>query len=83
MKFLDEFLKEFVNGGKVDIASKVLNCKAQKESKLSRVKDNDLTLNIQAFLADALVLFTDFDETNDEFTKEAEDILKNEYLEPN
>ena len=32
-------------------------------------------LKVQAFLADALVLFTDFDETHDDFKKESEEML--------
>lgn len=71
MKFVDELLKEYVNGGKIDISEKVL--KRMKKNKM--LKDTDLQsqylatkradkfcIKVQAFLSDLFLMFSDFDE---------------------
>ena len=82
MKFLDELLKEFVNGDNVDISRKVKS-KRSRESSVgqqigsTREGENLFVLKVQAFLKDALVIFSDFDEAHDLFKEESTDVLQN------
>ncbi len=74
MKFIDDLLKEYVNGGKVDVSAIVLNNKILKSSMLKKTQDSSFVFKVSAYLQDALVLFSDFDETNECFK---ETILEN------
>ena len=78
MKFIDALMKEYSNGGKIDISNKVKERRHKNHGWVSLVEQRNPKLiltnaqttllfqsQVQAFINDFMIIFSDYDESND------------------
>lgn len=63
-------LREYVNGGKRDVSSRIIRKINSQKNNLNVVKYDlwpEFQIKCHAFFSDILILFTDFDESEERF----------------
>ena len=66
-------MREYVNGGKRDVSSRVLSKIKQRKFSKTLLPENkyyQVKMKVNTFIGDVLVLFTDFDDERDTFGEE-------------
>jgi len=72
LKFLDEILQEY--RGLIDVSNRVIKRRLGKqESQVKQNRINQFCVKAQGFIADVILLFSDFDASHEAFGEEGMD----------